>query len=236
MSTLPKAPAASAAALAAMTLVMAPAASALAHDASAPTMVSQTTLTGATGASVGANYQIGPDDQLDVNVFDIGEISRSVQVDAGGKIVLPLVGEVQAAGKTADQLSAEIAGDLKQKYVKNPLVTVTVKEAVSQRVTVDGAVVQPGIYPLAGPTTLMQAIALAKGADDKSADYHKVAVYRLVDGQRQGTTYDLAAIRSGHALDPPVYGRDIIVVPQSGAKAFWHGFVSLAPALAWLRP
>jgi len=111
-----------------------------------------------------------------------------------------------------------------------------VKDAVSQRVTVDGAVVQPGIYPLSGPTTLMQAIALAKGADDKSADYHKVAVYRLVDGQRQGTTYDLAAIRSGHATDPPVYGRDIIVVPNSSAKAFWHGFVSLAPALAWLRP
>jgi polysaccharide export outer membrane protein len=207
-----------------------------AADGSSPTMVSQAALTTASASTVGADYRIGPNDQLDVNVFDIPDVSRSVQVDAGGKVVLPLIGEVQASGKTVDQLSSEIAGDLKQHYVKHPLVTVTVKDAVSERVTIDGAVLQPGTYPLAGPTTLMQALDLAKGADDKTADYHKVAVYRLVDGRREGATYDLAAIRAGKATDPPVYGRDIIVVPNSGSKAFWHGLVEIAPALSWVRP
>jgi polysaccharide export outer membrane protein len=207
-----------------------------AAEGGSTTMVSQSALTTASASAVGADYRIGPNDQLDVNVFDIPDVSRSVQVDAGGKVVLPLIGEVQASGKTVDQLSSEIAGDLKQHYVKHPLVTVTVKDAVSERVTIDGAVVQPGTYPLAGPTTLMQALDLAKGADDKTADYHKVAVYRLVDGHREGATYDLAAIRTGKATDPPVYGRDIIVVPNSGTKAFWHGFVEIAPALSWVRP
>lgn len=187
-------------------------------------------------SGVGADYRIGPNDQLDVTVFDVPELSRAVQVDAGGKITMPLIGQLTAAGQTPTELASVVTADFKQKYVKNPLVTVTVKDAVSERVTVDGAVVQPGIYPLPGPTTLLQAIALAKGPDTKSSEEHHVSLIRLVNGTRQTSHFDLTAIRAGRAPDPMVQARDIIVVPTSGGKAFWHGLVSIAPALALFRP
>lgn len=187
-------------------------------------------------SGVGADYRIGPDDQLDVTVFDVPELSRAVQVDAGGKITMPLIGQLTAAGQTPTELASMVTADFRQKYVKNPLVTVTVKDAVSERVTVDGAVIQPGIYPLPGPTTLLQAIALAKGPDPKTSQEHNVSLIRLVNGTRQTSHFDLAAIRTGRAADPPVEARDIIVVPTSGSKAFWHGLVSIAPALAMFRP
>jgi polysaccharide export outer membrane protein len=198
-------------------------------------MVSSEALASHNAANVGADYKIGAGDQLDINVFDIPDLSRSLQVDAGGKIVMPLVGEVSAEGQTSDQLADVIAADLKRKYVKNPLVTVVVKDAASERVTIDGAVIAPGSYPLTGPTTLLQAVALARGPDPKSADEHKVSLFRMVNGQRQGAVYDLAAIRSGKAVDPAVHGRDIVEIPESGGKKIWHGFVEIAPALSLFR-
>jgi polysaccharide export outer membrane protein len=94
----------------------------------------------------------------------------------------------------------------------------------------------PGIYALAGPTTLMQAVALAKGTDPKACDEHKVSLYRLVNGRRYGTQYDLAAIKAGRAPDPAVYGRDVIVVPISGSKDFWQHLVGIAPIIGALHP
>ena len=85
--------------------------------------------------------------------------------DTGGNLLLPLIGQVRAAGRTPAELSDEIATALKKKYMKDPQVVVSVKEAQGQKITVDGAVGQPGVYPLNGPTTLMQAVSLAKGAD-----------------------------------------------------------------------
>jgi polysaccharide export outer membrane protein len=198
-------------------------------------MVGSEALASHGAANVGADYKIGAGDQLDINVFDIPDLSRSLQVDAGGNIELPLVGEVTAGGKTSEQLADVIAADLKRRYVKNPLVTVVVKDAVSERVTVDGAVIAPGSYPLTGPTTLLQAVALAKGPDPKIADEHKVELFRMVNGERQGAVYDLAAIRSGKAVDPAVHGRDVVEIPESGGKKMWHGFVEIAPALALFR-
>jgi polysaccharide biosynthesis/export protein len=211
-------------------------AAARAQDPGSPTMVSQGGLSSATLPASSVDYVIGPDDQLDVTVFQIADLSRAVQVDSSGNILLPLVGQVTAAGRTSKQLSDDIAQQLKAKYVRNPLVTVTVKEAASQKVTVDGAVLSAGIFPLSGPTTLMQAIALAKGTDPKTADESKVSLYRMVNGTRYGTVYNLAAIRSGRAPDPTVYGRDVIVVPISGSKTMWHEFLNVATVLAIARP
>jgi polysaccharide export outer membrane protein len=211
---------------------------ALAADTTAvtPASLPSAASSSSTGAVVSADYKIGPGDQLDVNVFDIGDLSRSVQVDAGGKIILPLIGEMNATNQTSDELAQNIADALKRKYVKNPLVTVTVKEAASQRVTVDGAVGAPGVYPLTGATTLMQAVALAKGADPKTANLHRVELIRLVAGERQSKFYDLASIRAGHTPDPKIEGRDIVVVETSGAKTLWNNFVQIAPTLAFLHP
>lgn len=142
----------------------------------------------------------------------------------GGKLLLPLVGEIQAAGRTPAELSNDIAAALKKHYMKDPQVVVQVKDAQSQKVTVDGAVSQPGVYPLTGPTTLMQAVSLAKGADPKLANTHKVAIFRTINGERRSAFYDLTEIHSGKASDPQVYGGDIVVVDTSGAKSFVQTF------------
>jgi polysaccharide export outer membrane protein len=176
-----------------------------------------------------ADYKIGPQDILDINVFQVPDLSKSVQVDTGGKILLPLVGPIQAAGRTPFQLSQDITTALKRTYMKDPQVVVAVKEASSQKVTVDGAVQQPGIYALQGPTTLMQAIALSHGVDAKLANLKKVAIIRTVNHQRTAGLFDLAAIREGRAPDPQVYGQDVIIVDTSGGKSFLSTFSQTFP-------
>jgi polysaccharide export outer membrane protein len=169
-------------------------------------------------------YRIGPADTLDINVNQLPEFTKTVEVDPSGRILLPLIGQVEASGRTPAQLSEDIAAALKKKYMKDPLVTVSVKEAQGQKVTVDGAVSKPGVYPLAGSTTLLQAIALAQGPDPKLANTKRVAIFRTVGGERRSAFYDLNEIRHGKAQDPVVYGNDIVVVDQSGAKSFMQNF------------
>ncbi|MFC3069482.1 polysaccharide biosynthesis/export family protein [Phenylobacterium soli] len=169
-------------------------------------------------------YRIGPQDMLDVNVSQLPDLTKTVQVDPSGKILMPLIGQMQAGGRTPAQLSNDIAAELKKKYMKDPIVVVSVKEANGEKVTVDGAVSKPGVYALAGPTTLLQAVALASGPDPKLANPKRVAIFRTVGGQRVNAIYDLTQIRSGHAEDPAVYGNDIVVVDTSGAKSFMQNF------------
>jgi polysaccharide export outer membrane protein len=176
-------------------------------------------------AQVGvADYRIGPQDSLDISVDQLAEMSKTVQVDTGGRILLPLVGSMQAAGRTPGELSDDIAQALKKRYMKDPQVVVSLREAQGNRVTIDGAVLQPGVYPLTGPTTLLQAVSLAKGPDPKLADIRHVAIFRTVGGTRRTAFYDLSQVRSGKAEDPAVYGNDIVVVNTSGSKSFMQNF------------
>jgi polysaccharide export outer membrane protein len=119
--------------------------------------------------------------------------------------------------------------------VKDPLVTVTVRESSSQKVTIDGAVVQPGIYPIAGNTTLMQAVALARGPDT-IANTREVAIFRNTGAQRTAAVFDLSAIRSGKAVDPPVYANDVIVVETSGGRRFLRDLGNVVPFISLFRP
>src|SRR6185437_4898280 len=114
---------------------------------------------------------------------------------------------VSAAGKTPPELSRMIAAALEKDYLNDPIVTVTVKDATSKRVTVDGAVMQPGIYQIPGQTTLMQAIAMAKGPDTV-ADISKVAIFRVNGEKRTAAVFNLSQIRTGKMADPPVYPND----------------------------
>jgi polysaccharide export outer membrane protein len=177
------------------------------------------------------NYRIGPQDVLDINVFQVPDLTRTVTVDTGGKVLLPLVGQLVAAGTTPAELSANLAKALEQKYMRDPQVVVSVKEASSQKVTVDGAVQSPGIYALPGPTTLMQAFALAKGVDSRLANIKKVAVIRTVQNKKVAGLYNLAAIRQGEAIDPQVYGQDVVIVDTSKGKSFLRDFSQAFPIL-----
>ena len=181
-------------------------------------------------------YRIGPLDKLDISVFQVPELTGSVEVDAAGLISLPLIGQVAAGGKTTSELSALIAQKLSAKYLQDPQVTVVVKEALSQKITVEGAVLQPGVYPIEGRTTLMQAIAMARGSDPQRANEKKVVVFRTINGQRMAAGFNLVDIRTGKTDDPQVYGNDIIVMDASNARGFFHDLISTVPLLAIFHP
>jgi polysaccharide biosynthesis/export protein len=112
-----------------------------------------------------ASFVIGNDDVLAINVWKETDLSRSVQVRSDGKISLPLVGEVQAAGRTPPQLEQDIAAKL-QNYIAKPEVTVMVEQMNSKKYNIIGQVVKPGSYSLALAPTVMDAIATAGGLRD----------------------------------------------------------------------
>jgi polysaccharide export outer membrane protein len=165
-----------------------------------------------------AEYHIGPGDVVEVSVFQVPDLSKTVQVSASGEIALPLIGVIAAGGKTVADLEMEIAAKLGEKYLQSPQVSVFVKEPMSQRVTVEGAVANPGILALTGPTTLLQTVALSGGLKD-GADARGIVVFRTVNQQRMAAKFDLTAIRAGKALDPVLHGGDIVVVDQSGISS-----------------
>jgi polysaccharide export outer membrane protein len=181
-------------------------------------------------------YRIGPGDELNVRVFQVEDLSfDKINVDASGDLQMPLIGAVRAAGRTPVELSADIASRLSSQYLRNPQVTVTVNEAASQKITVDGAVTKPGVYTMRGTTSLLQAVAMAEGPS-RVADLTKVAVFRNIDGQRSVALFDLQAIRQGRMDDPRVLGDDVIVVDTSQTSAVLREIVGALPALAIFRP
>jgi polysaccharide export outer membrane protein len=176
-------------------------------------------------------YLIGPYDRLAVNVYGVPELSREVQVDAGGSMGMPLIGTIQASGKTPGELSNEVAGRLRGRYVRDPQVTVNLTETVSQQITVDGAVQEPGVYPVNGRMTLMRAVARAKGLSE-FANARYVVVFRKVNKRDMAALYDLAAIRAGMYEDPDIYANDIVQVGDNPARRIFRDVVATAPLLA----
>ena len=174
---------------------------------------------------------IGPLDTIGVEVFNVPELSREVQVDASGRISMPLVGTVEARGRTAAELSQLIGDALRGRYVRNPIVTVNIKSSVSQVVTIDGQVTEPGLYPVTNQMTLMRAIASAKGLSEFARE-DDVVILRTVDNRRMAAMYNIGAIRRGAYQDPAIYANDVIVVGDSPQRRRFRDLVSLAPLLA----
>lgn len=173
-------------------------------------------------------YKIGPEDVVEVSVFKVPELSRSVQVADRGTINLPLVGEVPAAGKTARDIEVDLTKRLGAKYLRSPQVTVLVKEYNSQRVTVEGAVKKPGVYPIRGKSSLLASLATAGGLED-AAENGNVIVVRQVDGKRYAGKFDVDAIRAGKADDPAIQQGDVVIANASGTKAAFQTFLKLIP-------
>jgi polysaccharide export outer membrane protein len=167
-----------------------------------------------------SSYQIGPMDVLDVSVFNVPELSKTVQVAGTGSVNLPLVGEIPAAGKTAQEVEHDLAKRLGAKYLQNPQVTVFVKEHNSQRVTVEGAVKKPGVYPLQGRTSLLQSIATAEGQTESAES--DVLIFRQTGGKRMAARFDLDDIRAGKSDDPNIQAGDVIVVNTSTTKLVYQ--------------
>jgi polysaccharide biosynthesis/export protein len=175
-----------------------------------------------------SEYRISPQDVLEVNVFQFQNLSRTVQVDGAGRVSLPLIGALTAAGKTVRDFELELNRRYGERYLQSPQISVFVKESVGQRITVDGAVRNPGVFSLKGKTTLLQAIALAQGLNDVGDTL--VTLTRTADQHPVSTRYDIAAIRSGKASDPLVYGGDVISIDESASRTALQVLKTTVPA------
>ena len=163
------------------------------------------------------DYRISPSDVVEVSVFGVADLTRTVQVSTNGARSLPLIKTVQAAGKTASELEFIIAAKLEATYLQSPQISVFVKEYTSQRITVDGAVNKPGIFPTTGQLSLLQSIALAEGLNNV-ADPTGILVFRTVGNQRMAARFDLKKIRAGKSQDPMLLAGDVVMVDQSAGR------------------
>ena len=163
------------------------------------------------------DLRISPLDEVTVDVFGVDELSNTYQVDLTGRIKVPLVGDVDAEGLNAFELSKSLESLYAENYLQDPQINVTVKAVATERITIEGSVKRPGLFPLRGNTTLLQAIAQAGGPDEFAAT-DRVLILRVIEGERMAAGYDLKNIRDGSAEDPQVFGNDVVVVDGSTAK------------------
>lgn len=165
-------------------------------------------------------YRIGTNDVLEIEVFQVEDLKHTSRVNTRGYISVPLLGAVKVDGLTVDEAERFITAAYAKDLLQNPHVSIFVKEYESQKYTVEGEVKGPGVFPLKGPTTLLQAIAMAKGME-KLADYEAVVIFRTNAKQQViGYVTDLEKIRGGELEDPFIATNDIVVVPRSGDKAW----------------
>ena len=165
------------------------------------------------GATDDPNYVIGPQDVIDVNVWKETDISRTVPVRPDGKISLPLLNDVQAAGLTPTQLGAQITASLK-KFVTDPQVTVIVTAINSQRIYVLGEVTRPGAFPLLPGTTVLRGLSSA-GGFTQFAKMKGIYVLRLENGKQVKYPFNYKDVVNGKHSEQDIVLKagDTIVVP-----------------------
>lgn len=183
-----------------------------------------------------AGYVIGPADELEIEVFQVEELSGVEKVNSRGFIRMPLIGNVQVAGLTPEQAEDLIAELYEVEYLQDPQVNIDISDYASQQVTLIGAVDKPGIYPLKGHTTLMEALAMA-GGTTRLADEEEIIVFRTLGPEEVvGYIVNLEEIIAGAKRDPEVIGNDRIVIPESGAKSFIKGITDTLRGFIGFRP
>jgi polysaccharide export outer membrane protein len=172
---------------------------------------SGSTATAATASD--ADYKIGPQDVLRIDVWKEPDISRVAPVRPDGRISLPLVNDVQAAGLTPTQLAAILTEGMK-KFITNPQVTVSVSEINSRRVYVTGEVTKPGAFPLMPNMTVLQALS-SSGGFSQFAKIKSIYVLRVEDGKQVKHPFNYKDVVSGKKpeLNIPLQPGDVIVVP-----------------------
>jgi polysaccharide export outer membrane protein len=162
-------------------------------------------------------YRIARGDELDLRFFYTPELNTRATVRSDGRISVPLIGEVMAEGQTVAQLGA-LVERLLEPQVKRTQVAINVQGSSTMRVFVGGEVTKPGMQPLIGPMTALQAVMVAEGLKDTSQPSMAMVLRRNAQGGRDALPLDLHAAMSGKAPDADVALQpfDIVVVPRSG--------------------
>ena len=197
--------------------------------------------TSSTPPNHAAEYKIGPSDLLEIAVFGQPELARTVRVDTRGRISLPLIGAIDAVGRTSQQLERLIADRLGENFLQSPQVSVFIKEFTSLRFTVEGAVNKPGVYPLVGQMTLLRALATA-GGQGALSDVSEVMLFRVQAATGSVTLkYDVEKIRAGELADPLILNDDLMVVRRSKTRvalkdSIFRDLLDAIPSISPFRP
>lgn len=154
------------------------------------------------------DYIIGPEDVLEISIWKNQDISREVRVRTDGKISLPLIGEIRAAGLNVELLRKTIAERVKE-YQEGAVVSIIVKEINSYKIFILGEVVRPGIFILKAKTSVLQALAMA-GGFNQFASKNKVVVIR---NKKDGTTEKIR-ININEIVKEGSIDKDLILMPQ----------------------
>lgn len=167
---------------------------------------------------------VSPADRINVTVFREPDLSvQDVLVDESGMVALPLIGSVNAGGRSIDALATDIETKLRP-YLRNPQVAVVVKQSANKYISVAGSVMEPGRFQIEGPITLLQAIALARGPS-QVASLDQALIFRTQGQQKTAARFDLRQIERGKAEDPAVLPGDTIAIGSSKFKTAWRDTV-----------
>ena len=161
----------------------------------------------------GGEYEIGPEDLLDISVWKEQDLQKEVLVRPDGWITFPLVGNIEAKGKTALQLQEEITQWLKQ-YIPNPVVSVSVKKIAGYKIFVIGRVNKPGDYVVGRYIDVLQALSLAGGLTP-FAEEGNIKIVRKQRGKETILRFNYAEVKKGRRLEQNItlQSGDVIIVP-----------------------
>ena len=186
-------------------------------------LTEQTSLFSAMGASSMAHdYRIGPGDELEIEVFRVEELSQTARVSTNGSILLPLLGRVNAAGKTVTELETFLAEELGREYIQNPQVSVFIAKYRASEVVVGGAVANPAVYSVTRPHTLLEMLLLAGGVSPAAG--YKVNLHTTAADPETGEMrpvnllVDLRAVMQDFELNQRLVlrGGDSVFVQRAG--------------------
>ena len=183
----------------------------LAQSASSPAATTFKPAGGANSADVSKDYRLVAGDKLRIEVYRDPQLSQNLQVRPDGKITLPLIGDVMAAGETPAALRDTLTTALRD-YINNPVVTVIVVEAQPQTVSVMGEVNSPGVQPLKYPMTVIDALANAGGFKD-FADKGKIVIRRSTPTGVQTIRFNYKDAIKSDAKPMYLQPGDVIIVP-----------------------
>jgi len=160
------------------------------------------------------DYRVGPKDLLEISVFGLDELNKTVRITEDGKITLPLLGEVEVEGLTKAELEVKLKQLLEEKWLHNPQVTIFIQEHQSKRVSVLGAVGSPGPYELLGRQTLLQIISQAGGLTQEAGN-EIIVMRQLPDGTSTSLkiSIDDLILKGDATLNIPLQPDDTVIIP-----------------------
>lgn len=193
-------------------------------------------LIGPAQATPAGPYTLGPGDLIAVRVYQEPELSvEEIALDEGGTISLPLIGDVGAGGRTATELARAIEVAYASNYLRDPRVSVIVRQARQRTIAVEGEVEQPGVFPYVEGQTLLSALALARSPTE-TAKLDQVMVFRTAGEEKLAARFDIQAIRGGRAPDVPLKSGDVVVVGYSSLRGTYQDVLRAVPVLGIFRP